>query len=338
MGGKIRLGVIGTGLAWNNLHYPALQELSDLFEITALCNRTADKARAFAQRIGLHEDRVYTDCRDLLRRDDVDAVVLAVPIEQNHPMAREVILAGKPLLAEKPFAATPEQARELIDLKNSRGVKVLVGENFRYDEEAALLKDVVSRGALGEIMYFIQNTAYNFQPGLGGDSYGGTVWRQQPRFDGGLFLDGGVHDFARLRYIFGEVGTLYACARPQEEAYCPYMSLNALLRFECGVAGQYNSYIQGAELTAPPVGLRLYGTLGEAYLEKRETGVLRLMYRDGRREDKTFAPDRGYVNEFKNFHGALTRDEPIVSTPETELGDIELVGRILRSARENGLS
>ena len=41
---KIRLGVIGTGMAWERLHWPALQELSDKYEVVALCNLNRERA------------------------------------------------------------------------------------------------------------------------------------------------------------------------------------------------------------------------------------------------------------------------------------------------------
>jgi len=47
---KIRLGVIGTGLAWERLHYPAIQELGDKYEIVSLANRTKKDAENFAKK------------------------------------------------------------------------------------------------------------------------------------------------------------------------------------------------------------------------------------------------------------------------------------------------
>ena len=114
MAKKLRLGVIGTGFAWDRLHYPALKELSDKYEISAVCNKTIDKARGFAERIQLPSENIYGDYRELLKRTDLDVVDLAVPISENYEIAREVLLAGKNLIAEKPFAASPKSARELI--------------------------------------------------------------------------------------------------------------------------------------------------------------------------------------------------------------------------------
>jgi len=62
---KIRLGVIGTGLAWERLHYPAIKELGDRYEVTALANRTKSDAEAFAKQINLDLENVYFEFRTL---------------------------------------------------------------------------------------------------------------------------------------------------------------------------------------------------------------------------------------------------------------------------------
>ena len=71
MAERIRLGVIGTGMAWERLHWPALKKLSDKYEITAVCNKTLEKAQTFANSISLTPDSVYADYRDMLTRHDL---------------------------------------------------------------------------------------------------------------------------------------------------------------------------------------------------------------------------------------------------------------------------
>ena len=106
---KTKLGVIGTGMAWEKLHWPALQNLRDHYEVVAVCDTDIEKAKNFAQQIGLQPDQIYSDHRHMLRREDIGAVDVLVPIAENHNIAKDVIRAGKGLIAEKPLAATFEQ-------------------------------------------------------------------------------------------------------------------------------------------------------------------------------------------------------------------------------------
>lgn len=337
MNKRIKLGVIGLGMAWERLHYPALLKLTDQYEIAAVCNRTVEKAVNFANSIALGQENVYSDYREMLKRPDLEAIDVMVPISDNYNIAKDVIIAGKHLIAEKPFASTPEAAKELIDLKNQHNVKVLVGENFRYDEENNIIKEIISSGQIGEVMYFIQNSTGGFDKAMKENEFAAKEWRQYPDFPGGSFLDGGIHDMARMRFLFGDVASLYACARPQDEQYCPYMTINTMLKFKNNVIGHYSYYAKGEEHLKPPVGLRIYGTKGDLFMESKDIGVLNICYNDGHCEEKGFAPAMGYYYELLNFYNALTNNEAILSTPEEEYGDITLVYDVLKSIEQNQL-
>ena len=331
---KIRLGVIGIGLAWDRLHWPALRQMGDKYEIAAVCNKTISKAHSFAESISLPQDRVYADYKQMLTRDDIDAVDILVPISENFEVARDVLTAGKHLIAEKPFASSPKAAKELIDLKNQKNLTVLVAENCIYDEETLIIKSLLTDGTLGEAVSFTQATYTGFENVQTGNTFFAKEWRQHPAFEGGSFLDGGIHDIARLRYLFGDVEALYATGRTHEKEYCPYDTVGALLRFQNGVVGQYSYCSSRLEMVKPPVGLRIACTKGEIYLESKECGKL-VIAREGGVEERAFKPSLGYANELLNFWDALKNGGTIVATPETELGDIELIYAILRSAKEN---
>ena len=72
------------------------------------------------------------------------------------------------------------------------------------------------------------------------------------------------------------------------------------------------------------MGLRIFGSRGEIVLESKECGVVQIHYRDGRSEQKSFVPEKGFYNELLSFYNG-----DIVSTPEKELGDMELIFEIL---------
>ena len=137
---KIRLAVIGTGLAWERLHWPAISELKEHYEIAALCNRTKSDAERFAAAIGLDHSNVYDDYAAMLQRYDIDAVDVLVPIEENFEAAAAVIRAGKNLIAEKPLAGTMEGAKELLEIHSKSPVLFMVAENYRYNDENHIIK------------------------------------------------------------------------------------------------------------------------------------------------------------------------------------------------------
>ncbi|MFP3155191.1 Gfo/Idh/MocA family oxidoreductase [Lachnospiraceae bacterium ZAX-1] len=328
---KIRLGVIGTGLAWDKLHWPVLQKLTDKYEIRAVCNRTIEKAQKFADTISLAADCVYSDYSELLLRDDIDAVDVLVPISESFKIAKDVLLAGKHLIAEKPFASSPEAAQKLIVLKNAKGLNVLIAENFLYDEEVQIIKSLLEGKSLGKPLYFIQNSASD----LNDNPFMRTPWRQVPAFFGGNFLDGGIHDIARIRYLFGDVRHLDVLAQPPNTPFVPHASINALMGFDSGIFGMYAYLPSAPERTDFPVGFRIFCEKGEIYLESRSCGKLRVFHHDGRVQEIAFTPDAGYYLEMVNFWDALYNEAPILATPEVEVGDIKLVFEILNLAKKD---
>lgn len=334
---QIRLGVIGTGLAFERLHLPALQELKDQFRVVAVCDVDRFKAAEWGHKLGIPDDHVFTDYHPMLHLSHIDAFDIIVPIQANYQVTREVATAGKPIMCEKPLAPNPEEALAHRDLARRAGVPILIAENYRYSEEVNLIRDLVRTRRLGDPVYFIQNETVNFPQQMAGpDGFAHREWRQHPQFWGGVFLDSGVHHMAAVRHIFGAVYSVSAVGQRQSEDFAPASVLQALIRFYSGVTGSYSFFVQGQEVQRPLIGFRIFCTGGQIYLEERDCGVINLFDRDGKHEMIPYRPRRGYYNEFLNFWKAVVGEEPISVTPEMEYGDAMMVFDILRSAANNG--
>ncbi len=335
--GKIKLGIIGTGMAFERLHYPALQQLTDKYEISALCNNDVTKAKNIALTIGVDANNVFHDVSEMLSNADIDAVATMVPIDENYEVAHAVISSKKNLIAEKPFASDLSAARELTELAKANSVTVMVAENFRYEEENRIIKDIISQGKIGQVVYFIDNNAGDFTEDMKQNSFAAKEWRQHPKFKGGTFLDAGVHDVARMRYLFGDIDSIYATGRPQNEEFCPYSSIHSQIKFKNGVTGQYNYFNRIKETQAPYIGLRIIGTEGEIFLESKDKSYVCVSYKDGTSEQIQYTPSRGYYNELLNFYNALNGNDAIISTPEKETDDVKVIFDIMQSIETNSI-
>lgn len=327
---RIRLGVIGAGMAWERLHYPAIQELQDRYEVVAVCDITQDKAIKWAQRLNLGEQNAYGDYRQLLQRPDVEAVDILVPIDLNFEMAEEAAKAGKAIILEKPLAPTLEQAKACAELPKRYSVPMLIAENFRYSEEYNLLRDFVREKRIGDVVYFIAHNASCFPCVMKNDTFAATEWRQHPDYTGGDFLDAGIHDLAGLRHVFGAVRRVQAFGSPTEADYSPYQSYHINMLFHNSVIGQYTFNTFSKELQYPLIGLRIMGTRGQIYMEEKSCGVINLFTSEGH-QMMNFRPGRGYYNELLNFSNAFLGQEPISVTPEMEYGDARMVFSVLDS-------
>lgn len=335
---KLKVGIIGAGMAFERLHYPAYQQLADRYEIIAVCDLDREKARNWASRLHLSQGSVYTDFQEMLAGEDFDVVDIMVPIELNFIVTEAVAksLAGrrKGIICEKPLAPTLAQALPARDLAQKYNIPIMIAENYRYNQEIDIIRDLVRTGRIGEVYYFIQNRVVDFPGDMLQDKFPAKEWRQHPEFPGGAIADTGVHDLAGLRHIFGPIDRLQAFGRPQPSGFAPYAVVNVNLLFKSGVTGQFSFFCAGREMQRPLTGLRIFGARGMVYLEERDAGTINLAFNDGRTERIPYEAQKGYYNELLNFYNALTGVEPISVTPEMEFGDIKTVQDILLSIRE----
>jgi len=328
------MGIIGTGMAFEKLHFPAYQELADKFQIVAICDSDIKKAENWREPLRLRPEDIYSDFHELMKRDDLDAFDIMVPIELNYEVTEEVAQAGKPIICEKPLAPTKEQAEAARDLPKRFNIPIMIAENYRHNEEINIIRDLIRTNNIGTVYYFIQNRVVDFPSDMLKNKFPAREWRQHPEFLGGAFLDTGVHDLAALRHIFGAIDYVQAFGKKQKEDFAPYSVIQANLQFKSGITGHFTFFSAGKEMQRPLVGLRIFGTNGMIYLEERDCGTVNVAYNDGSNKQIPYQPQRGFYNELLNFYKAATGEETLSVTPEIEYGDAMTVFAILDSIKE----
>ena len=202
---KVRLGIIGTGIAARQLHWPALQELGDKFEITVICDRVEERAREFAKLVG--GVPYVLDYQEVLKNPDVDAVEILLPVEYNYEVTKDAIAAGKHIIVEKPLAASLEQARQLVELGAKSGKTALLAENFRYRTEYLTAKSILDSGRIGKPTSAVW-TALMYMDEQ--NQFARSEWRIHHKYPGGFVTDAGVHRIGALRMIFGDIESGFA--------------------------------------------------------------------------------------------------------------------------------
>jgi predicted dehydrogenase len=319
---KVRLGVIGTGIAATTLHLPALQQLHDKYDVVVACNRTEQKAKEYAALLG--GVPYVLDYRDVLKRSDVDAVIVAVPIHLTYQVARDAIRTGKHVMIEKPLAASLRQARRLVELATASPAVTMVAEDYRYRPAFQIVKSYLDAGEIGDPFWACWTSFELLEPS---NPYAQTAWRIHQKYPGGYVTDGGIHKIAALREIFGDVASGMATTSRVNPTLGPVDSLMLLFKTANGLDGIYaHSFsVHGYHEDR----LVVMGTAGSITVEPSQITIAR----EGvklRRE--TIAAPLGYVGEFEDFHSAIVRDTPVRSTVEEGYRDLEVILTALRSA------
>jgi len=142
----------------------------------------------------------YDDYRELVHRDDVDAIVIATPVEVREDIVRECVAAGKHIFSEKPVASDMAQTQRIRELLRGAKVKYQLGFMRRFDPGYAHAYEQIRAGRIGEPV-LIRLTSR--------DASGPPV--SYVHTSGGLFVDSSVHDFDLARWLMGdEVTSVYA--------------------------------------------------------------------------------------------------------------------------------
>ncbi len=325
----IRLGVIGTGLAVEQLHWPALRRMPERFTIAAFANHTRPKAERFAAYSGSSLDDYHGDYHDLLRRDDVEAVLVSLPIPLNYPVTRDCLEAGKHVICEKPAGGDERQGRDFLALEEQfPGRKVLIAENFFYRDDLRLARSLLDAGAIGRPHLMSWRLVSRLVPTPG--NFSSTPWRHRHEYRGGPHLDGGVHHTAQIRMLCGDVERLHGAVQDANTTFDAPSDLTLNLQFVGGAIGNYTAAYPEIAVPGEGNGMRLYGDEAVMTVGRHRIAVGRP---DGAVEEhRVEGADGGYYNEFLNFYDAVVHDEPIVGTVAQSFQNMLIVLRGLDSA------
>jgi predicted dehydrogenase len=129
---RVRLGVIGLGAVAQAVHLPLLGNRRELFEVTAVCDLSAELAGRVTERFGLERARRFRSAEELLDSGLVDAV-LVFTSGSHGQVAGAALGRGLPTMCEKPLAYTLAEADTLERLSAKEGTPLQLGYMKLYD-------------------------------------------------------------------------------------------------------------------------------------------------------------------------------------------------------------
>jgi predicted dehydrogenase len=177
----INVGVIGYGYWGPNL----VRNLFEVPEMHVVAVSDIRHDRLQEVRIRYPSVEVTPDFQRLLNNPEIAAIVIATPVSTHYDLALQALQSGKHVMVEKPMTASSEQALRLIDEAARRKLTLLVDHTFVYTGAVRKIKDIVTSGKLGDILYY-DSTRINL----------GLFQR-----DVDVIWDLAVHDLAIMDYI-----------------------------------------------------------------------------------------------------------------------------------------
>jgi predicted dehydrogenase len=147
----VNFALIGCGGITLQNHLPGLA-LCPEARVTALCDADAATLERARQQTGVPV--VSTRYEDIVRRDDVHAVIIATPNAHHPPIALAAIAAGKHVLCEKPLALNGADARAMAEAADRAGVRHMTAFTYRFVPAMRYLSHLVGRGDLGQPYHY----------------------------------------------------------------------------------------------------------------------------------------------------------------------------------------
>jgi predicted dehydrogenase len=191
--GPLRIGVVGLGVI--SKFYLAAFDTVPGARLTAVCDLREEALRPY-EGTGVATVR---DHRALLRRDDVDAIVVNVPNDVHGEVVRDALQAGRSVCVEKPLTIDLDEGRELVRLAAERRLTLLTAFHRRYNDNVLALRRRLSAGVPVESVTVRYNERIEEHVGRDG-------WYLDPvRCGGGCVADNGPNAFDVVRLFLGDV-------------------------------------------------------------------------------------------------------------------------------------
>jgi predicted dehydrogenase len=328
----LRVAVCGGGMRSRRVWQRHLSQLPG-FDLVGVMDPSEAALDASIAEGHVDPSRCFCDLEEMLASTRPDAL-LACPIIAAHGWAvRTGLAAGVHVLVEKPFVTDVEEARELVELAESRGREVGVVQNWRTRSAGQALKRALDEGRVGAVSHIVFRYLRD---------------REQPHLPDYLFDEPdpilwamGVHHLDLFRYVLGQeiVHVEGRAARPNWSRY-RVPSINDLwLETDGGVVISYVASFSSRNAHIPQESLQVEGELGTIYTDSDYfEPPLWLSLRADRNDpiDLTAeigASDRSYQRQYdiadvgilRNFRAAVLEGTPLIASARDNLGTLTAI-------------
>jgi predicted dehydrogenase len=230
------IGLVGCGGIARGAHLPAYRQFG--YRVVGCADVNADSVRAVQEEFGVPFGTMDVD--ELIHRDDVEIIDLAVPANVRRQAMEQVSRAGKPILSQKPFAMTWEDAAAMVAMCRKRGAKLMINQQARWAPAHRAVKVLLERGVLGHVYSVVHfHRSFQDQPG--------SWYVALENFN---IIDHGIHYLDLTRYFTGKTPLRVkatATMVPGQAAITP-MNHTILLEYEpdamLSAVSHFNNIVQ----------------------------------------------------------------------------------------------
>ncbi len=209
----LKIGIIGCGKITEVRHAPEYADNKDC-KIVAFYDNRIEKAEEMAKEYGAVACKNLDELLDM----DLDAVSVCVANFAHADVSIQALNKGLHVLCEKPMATTVEDCEAMIAAAKKNNVQLMIGQNQRFSKAHVKAREIISSGAIGEVLSF--RTCFG-HPGPEGWTGNANSWffdKKQAHF--GAMADLGVHKTDLIHYLLDdEIVSVFAQIRTLDKKY-----------------------------------------------------------------------------------------------------------------------
>ena len=193
---KIRIGIIGVG----QIGKSHLKQYVDIpgAQLVAAADINEKELKRVAEEFKIPHQ--YTDFREMLKRDDIDAVDVCLHNNFHMPMTVAALEAGKHVYCEKPIAGSYADGARMVETAAKCGRKLSIQICTLFSQETRVAMNLITNGRLGKI-YHARSTGFRRRGRPYVDGYGTEFFVKKETAGGGALFDMGVYHIAQILYL-----------------------------------------------------------------------------------------------------------------------------------------
>ncbi|NLV91387.1 MAG: Gfo/Idh/MocA family oxidoreductase [Firmicutes bacterium] len=264
---KVRVALIGCGRV-ASVHADALRAL-DTTELVACVDIRRERAENFSEMYTDGKAQVFTDYKEALALDNVDAVQICLPHHLHAPVTIDALNAGKHVLTEKPMAITVEDMDAMIEAaeKNNKTLGVIFQN--RYNDSTVAVKEAIDSGKLGKIIGARAFVTWKRTDEYYSQSDWKGTWDKE---GGGTLIDQAIHTIDLMHYLIGMPTEISASYFTRDHELIDVDDVaEALIRFDNGAKACL--YANCYYVYDAPIYLEIVGEKGRAEIRADKADI-----------------------------------------------------------------
>jgi predicted dehydrogenase len=327
----VRWGVLGVaGIAVSKV-IPGIQR-SALSRVEAIASRSASRAEEAAARLSI--PRWHGSYQDLLDDTAIEAVYIPLPNHLHAEWAMKAAAAGKHVLCEKPLAMSSAEAKEMVQVAEDAGVRLMEAFMYRLHPLWVEVRRLLAEEAIGDLhavqVFF---SYFNVNP---------DDIRNIARFGGGALMDIGCYAVNAIRMLFGNEPTRVTGAIKRDLGFGTDVMTSALLEF-----GERQATLTCSTQLETDQRVHIHGTTGRILVEIPfnipSDRATRILVASG--GEPPVAPDivvhevaaaDQYEVQADAFSRSLREGTAVPTPPTDAIANLEVMERIVADAERSG--